>query len=155
MFPLGIAAWFGYDLPLESRLEMIARTDFSTTFLWFDEEEDMVRDGRADEMPVMVKKHGLKLDNVHAGFRHCNCLWSESKAEQALYKTEIERALLFCEKHDIPSAVIHITSGFNPPSQNQNGIEIIRSLVSQAEKLGVRIALENTKRPGISRTHFQ
>jgi sugar phosphate isomerase/epimerase len=147
MFPLGIAAWFGYELPLERRLELITRAGFSTTFLWLDEEEDMVRDGRADEMPVMVKKHGLILDSVHAGFRHCNCLWSKSKEEQALYKAEIERTMLFCGKHGIPSAVIHITLGFNPPSQNQNGIEIIRSIVSQAEKLGVRIALENTKRP--------
>jgi sugar phosphate isomerase/epimerase len=147
MLSLGTASFFGYDMPMEKRLGIIAQAGFNTTFLWFDEEEEMIRDGRADEMPSLVKQYGLKLDNIHAGFRHSNFLWSESKAEQKLYKAEIEKTLRFCGKHHIPILVMHITLGFTPPPQTQEGIEIIRELVSQAKELGVIIALENLKRP--------
>jgi sugar phosphate isomerase/epimerase len=156
MLPLGIAARFGgYNLPMEKRLELIAQAGFNTTFLWLDEAEDMVRDGRADDVPGLVRQHGLKLDNIHASFRHSNLLWSESRADNEIIRRECETALYFCGKHSIPYAVMHVTFGFTPPPQNQTGIDIIHSLVTKAEGLGVTIALENLKRPDYLEPIFQ
>jgi sugar phosphate isomerase/epimerase len=144
---LGISSWFGYDLPLEKRLQMIVKAGFSATCLWFGEEEEMVRDGCADRIPVLVREQGLTLDNVHAAFRYCNLLWSESQKEKALFRQECSTALLFCAKHHIPNVVVHICLGTNPPPQTGGGISVIHDLVSQAEGSGVTIALENTLRP--------
>ena len=147
MIPLGISSWFGYELPLNERLDMIVKVDFSTTCLWLGEEEGMVSNGQADAMPEMVRERGLTLDNVHAPFRHCNFFRSESQSEKLLVRQDYEKSLFFCDKHHIPIMVIHITGGTNPPPLTRAGMQIIRDLVSLAENAGVTIALENTRRP--------
>jgi sugar phosphate isomerase/epimerase len=147
VFPLGISSWFGYELSLEKRLELIVQAGFSATCLWFGEEEPMVREGLADQLPVLVYEHGLILDNVHAAFRHTNSIWSGSQDERELARRECETAMLFCGKHRIPNIVMHVSHGINPPPWNKTGISIIHDLVSRAEDLGVTIALENTMRP--------
>jgi sugar phosphate isomerase/epimerase len=79
--------------------------------------------------------------------KHCNLLWSESSIDRSIIQQEYEAALSFCHRHRISIVVIHITQSFDPPQQSTSGLEIIRSLVSQAEKMGVIIAVENTTRP--------
>jgi sugar phosphate isomerase/epimerase len=41
--------------------------------------------------------------------------------------------------------VMHLSAGNTPPPPNQNGLQLIRDLVRQAENLGVTIALENAE----------
>jgi len=147
MLPLGIFSWFGYRLPLEKRLKLIAEAGFTATCVWMGEEEEVVLDGHIDRMPGMVRDLGLTLDNVHAVSRHCNLLWSESSLDKNIIQEEYEAALSFCHRHRIPILVIHITQSFNPPPMSTSGLHIIRSLVSQAEEMGVTIAIENTTRP--------
>lgn len=147
MLPLGIFAWFGYKMPLETRLKLIADAGFTATCVWLGEEEEVVLDGHINRMPGLVRDQGLMLDNVHAVSKHCNLLWSESSIDRNIIQQEYEAALSFCHRHRIPILVIHITQSFNPPPMSTSGLEIIRSLVSQAEETGVIIAVENTTRP--------
>jgi sugar phosphate isomerase/epimerase len=148
MLALGISSWFGYELPLEQRLDMIVRAGFSATCLWLGEEEPLVCEGRADRMPALVRRCGLTPDNVHAPFRHCNSLWSASESDRKMFQQECENALAFCGNHRIPTLVVHIASGLNPPPPTKAGIQIIRGLVTKAKNLRVTIALENTLHPG-------
>lgn len=147
MFPLGINSWFGYSLPLEKCLEMIKKAGFDATCLWFGHEEKMVRDGRADQMPGLVRGMGLALDNIHAPYEHSNLLWSELPEENELIRQELITSLQFCSKHEIPIIVLHITKGAYPPPITKNGLRIIQDLVNQAEGLGITMALENTRHP--------
>lgn len=151
MLPLGIYAWFGYDLPLEKRLELIAEAGFTATCLWFGHEEAMIREGRADDMPTLVREYGLTLDNIHAPFWHSSYLWSEFKNEQTTIRVELSNSLLFCHRHHIPIMVMHVSAGKTPPPLNQTGLQIIRDLVRQAENQGITIALENAEDYG---NHF-
>jgi hypothetical protein len=50
--PLGMFAWFGYRLPLEQRVKLIAQADFSTTCPGLGEEEELIAGKAADEMPA-------------------------------------------------------------------------------------------------------
>ena len=145
MLPLGIYAWFGYELPLEQRLRLIADTGFSTTSVWFGHEEEMVRDGHADRIPALVRDTGLILENVHAPFWHSNFLWAESASDRATIRQELADTLLFCGKHRIPIMVMHLSAGNSPPPPGQDGLRLLRDLVKQAEDLGVTIALENAE----------
>jgi sugar phosphate isomerase/epimerase len=145
MLPLGIFCWFVYDLPLEKRLKLIAEAGFSSTCLWFDKEEPMVRDGQADEMPGLVRQCGLTLDNIHAPFWKSNYLWSESTSEKSVIHEELSNALSYCGKHKIPNMVMHLSAGKTPPPPNQSGLQLIGDLVKQAEDLGVTIAMENAE----------
>ncbi|MBU1699185.1 MAG: sugar phosphate isomerase/epimerase [Candidatus Eisenbacteria bacterium] len=78
--PLGMFAWFGYRLPLEQRVGLIAQAGFSTTCLWFGEDEELVAGNMADRMPDMARDAGLSVDNLHAPFEGCNALWSDTKS---------------------------------------------------------------------------
>ncbi|HEX9975614.1 MAG TPA: sugar phosphate isomerase/epimerase [Dehalococcoidales bacterium] len=146
MLRLGVFAWFGYPLPLDKRLQTIKQVGFSTTCLWFGNEEQMVRDGHADEMPELVRNQGLQLDNIHAPPENSNLLWSDSKASRSKIQQELIRVLSFCVKHHIPQMVMHVARGENPPPVTHSGLQLIQGLLSQAENSGVIIALENTKR---------
>ncbi len=148
MLPLGIFCWFGFDLPLKKRLELIAAAGFNATCLWFDNEEPMVRNGQADAMPGLVRQCGLLLDNIHAPFWRSNYLWSGIKSEQSAIREALSNSLLFCGKHQIPNMVVHLSAGKTPPPPNQNGLQVINELVRQAEDLGVTIALENAENFG-------
>lgn len=145
MLPLGMFSFFGFDLPMAKRLELIAAAGFTTTCLWFGEEEPMIKAGQVETIPEIVRQHGLTLDNIHASFWRSNYLWSDSKSEQSIIQQELSAALSFCKKHQIPNLVMHLSTGKNPPPTNQTGLRLIRELVKQAESQGVTIAVENTE----------
>ena len=145
MLPLGIYAWFGYELPLKKRLQMIADTGFTTTCIWFGDEEEMVRDGHTDRIPALVRDTGLVLENVHAPFWHSNFLWAESASDRATVHQELADTLSFCGKHRIPVIVMHLSAGKTPPPPNASGLKLIRELVKMAEEENVTISLENSE----------
>jgi sugar phosphate isomerase/epimerase len=142
MISLGIYAWFGYELSLEQRLNMIKQTGFDTTCLWFGAEETLVREGRVDEIPDMVRSIGLELDNIHAPFIDHYLLWSDTQNAIDKVRLELTTALSFCTKHRIPRMVVHFGGKDFPPS-SQKGLQVVRNLVKQAEDSDVTIAAEN------------
>jgi sugar phosphate isomerase/epimerase len=145
MLPLGIYAWFVYELPLKERLQLISRTGFSTTCIWFGHEEAMVKDGQADRIPFLVHNAGLALENVHADFWHSNYLWSESPDECSIIRRELTDTLSFCGTHRIPIMVMHLSAGQTPPPPTPQGLALINDLVRLAEDQSVTIALENSE----------
>lgn len=148
MRPLGIYSWFGYDIPFEKRLDMIAGAGFTVTSVWFGEEENLVRTGRTEDMPAMVGERGLALDNIHAPFWNANYLWSESEGERQIIQQELAEAIMYCSRHRIPTAVMHVCCKEHPPSPNKTGLAALRDLVKLAEDKGVNIALENLEYSG-------
>ncbi|MBI4765317.1 MAG: sugar phosphate isomerase/epimerase [Deltaproteobacteria bacterium] len=145
--PLGMYAWFGYRLPLEQRLKLIAQAGFSTTCLWFGEDEELFAAKTADKMPPLARETGLSVDNIHAPFEECNGLWSDSRMAVAAALDPYFRALEYCRKHDIPILVVHVGKGSSPPPPTQTGLQALEGLVARAEKLGVVLAIENTRSP--------
>ncbi len=145
MFSLGIYAWFGYKLPLEKRLKLIADAGFTNTCVWFGHEEDLVKSGKDNQIPELVRDAGLTLDNIHAPFWHSNYLWVEAQTEKDVIWRELMDALSFCARHHIPVMVMHLSAGKTPPPPNQSGLKLIRDMVCQAEDMGVTIAMENAE----------
>jgi sugar phosphate isomerase/epimerase len=146
MHDIGVFAWFGYHLPLEERLGLIGGAGFDSTCLWLGREEKLVCRGNADRMPSLARDAGLKIDNVHASFEHCNFLWSESKEESEIIKREYKAALSFCSSHSIGKLVVHVARGSIPPPLSDAGLKIFEELVSYAEDCDLILALENTER---------
>jgi sugar phosphate isomerase/epimerase len=146
MLRLGHCLWFEYDVPVSVRLDLIKKAGFTATFLWLGagEEERLAREGKADSLPAMIREKGLFLDNLHAPFAHANYPWSPAKEERQVIRREYEDALRFAARHGIPTVVMHIVKGLEPPPFRDTGLTLIRELVSIAEELGVNIALENT-----------
>jgi sugar phosphate isomerase/epimerase len=148
MRPLGIYSWFGYDIPFEKRLDMIAGAGFTVTSVWFGDEENLVRAGRGKDMPAMVGERGLALDNIHAPFWNANNLWSKSEGERQIIRQELTEAITYCGRHHIPVTVMHVCCKENPPSPNKTGLALLQDMVKLAEDQGVIIALENLEYSG-------
>jgi sugar phosphate isomerase/epimerase len=145
--PIGLFAWFGFPMPLESRLRHIAAAGFDATALWLGEEEPHVRSGNPDSMPAMARDCGLAVDNVHAPFKHCSHLWSDDAALRAAFVSEMSRCIDFCARHRIPIAVMHISHGTSPPPISTAGLDALGALVRRAGDASVILAIENTSRP--------
>ena len=79
---LGTFAWFGYQLPLAKRLNLIKQSGFSHTFLWMGSSESLVESGRAHEMPGMAADAGLAVDHAHAVCENANVFWSDKPSER-------------------------------------------------------------------------
>ncbi len=145
--PLGMFAWFGYRLPLEQRVKLVAQAGFTTTCLWYGEEEELFAGNMADRMPVLARAAGLPVDNIHAPFRACNDLWSDSRDAVAAVIDSYVLALDFCRRHAIRVLVIHVSKGTDPPPPTQSGLDALLKLVRRAEELGLVVAVENTRSP--------
>ncbi len=143
MLPTGIFDFYGFDIPLEKSLGLIAKAGFDATCIWLGDEDPMVRAGQADVIPGLVRQFGLKLDNIHAPFWNSNNIWSTNKDEQSIIRQELTDAISYCGRHQIPNIVIHGSSGKTPYPPNQSGLQLIGGLVKQAEKEGITIAVEN------------
>ena len=145
MQPLGMFAWFGYQLSLAERLRLISQAGFTTTCRWFGNEEELYAAGQGDRMPKLAKEAGLSVDNIHGPFDDCNAFWSDSKEAVSSVVERYRTALAFCPKYDIPNLVVHVTRGLNPLPPTSSGLCAVKGLVSLAEEFGVVLAIENTR----------
>lgn len=147
MHNLAIFSWFGYRLPLDQRLALIAEAGFRTTSLWLAPPEELALQGRADEMPELAHQAGLTVENVHAPYTHCNQFWSDDAELRDAVREEYAEAIRFCARHRIPVLVLHTTRRTDPPGTFELGLPPIKDLIAQAESSGVVLAVENTALP--------
>lgn len=142
----GMFSWFGYVLPLEKRLDLIKKAEFSATSVMYSGDEDYFVTGEEDRIPELVREKGLYFDNIHAPFIDYNNLWSETKEKREEIRQVLEGCIDYCRRHKIPAVVMHVTKGKNPPEPDERGLEVMKGLVKYAEDARVTIALENTRK---------
>lgn len=139
----GIFYWFGFQIP--NRFNLIASAGFNNVFLqWGDQFSDV--EGPKELMPEHVRKAGLYVENIHTDFENTNLLWQDKLGWEDVLKRYLMN-VDDCYEHQIPTMVLHLTSGKNPPEMSLLGIERIKRLVERAEQRNVNIALENVSRP--------
>ena len=145
---LGVFIWFGYRIPVPERVQLIREAGFKTVLHWWDDSfvdaEGLTKEEQAD----LIRKQGLEIENAHLQFSQMNHLWLDTQDGQAVFEGYLSDIDGLAE-HEIPAAVLHLTSGQNPPPISSIGMCRMRALAERAEKHGVRIALENVKN-----THF-
>lgn len=140
-----IFTWFGYVLPMEQRFQMIKNAGFDQVMLWWGNDFQEI-DGDRRKHPDLARKYKLEVENIHTPYNDANDLWDhciKGDQQQKLLLTCIED----CANFNIPTAVIHMTSGDKLPELNQIGYKRISQLVELAEKKDINIALENLRHP--------
>jgi len=141
----GIFTWFGYVLPMEERLALIREACFESVMLWWSGDFSET-DGPYRQVPALARRMGLAVENAHLPYQGVNELWMDSADAddlEARLLGDITDAAACC----VPTLVLHLTSGWEPPPPNERGIARLRRAAEHAERLGVRLALENLKRP--------
>lgn len=140
-----IHSWFGFPISMEDRFTLIKSAGFDGILLWWSDEYAEV-DGDKSLHPELARRQGLFIENIHTPFKDVNYLWLDRAEGDDLEKILIN-CILECSEHEIPTAVVHLSKGDNPPPVNQIGLDRIKRIVEIAERKNVNIALENLRKP--------
>lgn len=136
-----IYQYFGYDLPLKERFDLIKKTGFDAVGLWRDDWFGWT--GHRTYADI-ARAAGLQVVDGHAPFVRdydfVDALWQDSLDGETTYEIYL-RALTEAAEDGIRNLVIHLEEHGTPP--NETGLRRIRRLADAAERHGVIIALEN------------
>lgn len=144
ILPPGIFAWFGIACPFADRMKMIRDVGFTTTALWWEEDNEEGRFFR-HFTPDLARNAGLYVENIHVPFRRSAHLWSPRKEFREHAVNEHLSWLKDCHTHQIPAMVCHVTTGRESETSWKHGYESIRQIIEQAEDFGILLVLENTR----------
>jgi len=142
---LGIYTWFGFSYSFSDIIKLIKEAGFQYVMTWWGDEFENFT-GPKEQHPGIIRKTGLKLENVHFPFEGVNDIWEDTTAGQETF----DRYCSYiddCKTYEIPTAVVHTTSGDYPPPYSQLGLDRFKRLIEKAEKNNVNIALENVRKP--------
>lgn len=134
--------WFGYRMPMEERYKIIRQAGFDgVTFWWSDNFGE--KDYR--NAPQIARYNELFVENIHTPFDGINNLWLDNLDGESITKVMLQ-CVEDCNTYDIPTMVMHLSSGENTPPINLIGLERVKRIAERAENLNVNIALENTRK---------
>ena len=120
-----------------TRLQMIKNAGFEA---FFTEYSDKIAEYRA-----CADQLGIEYLFVHAPFGKAHQMWQEGDSgEEAV--CELITCLRDCAGIGITLTVVHVYKGFEPNAgPNEIGIRNFARVIDEAERLGIRIAFENTE----------
>lgn len=119
-------------------LELIRNAGFECYFLmWTTPEKIAAAKKRGDEL-------GLSCEFIHAPFFDINTMWEEGDAYLRLYN-ELLTCIKAAGENNVPSVILHLTSGWEPPCVSDVGFSRYDALVEYAAERGVKLAFENMR----------
>lgn len=129
--------WFGYELPINERYQLIKKAGFDGVLLWWSEgfNRNDYRNG-----PQIARNAGLFLENIHTPIQNQNKLWLDNLDGDALTDCYLQ-CVADCAEFEIPTMVVHLPNEEHP--YNALGVDRIKRIAEKAEHLGVNVALEN------------
>jgi sugar phosphate isomerase/epimerase len=123
----------------EEFVRLMVENGFSATFTGhFD------TDKKQAALAELLAKNGIFYENLHAPFGHINDIWlDKSEGEDMLRELCdcVDRAVAA----GVPTIVVHLSSGMNPPSITDIGRSRFTRLVEYASQKGVKVAFENQR----------
>jgi len=121
---------------------MIKQAGFGGISLWWGDE----RDADYIKHPEQAREMGFLVENAHVGYKRTNNLWLDN-IDGASMTDYLIQCVKDCAVAEVPAIVVHLTTGKTPPPFNAMGLDRIKRIVEQAERLNANIALENLRKP--------
>ena len=122
----------------EEQARRIKSSGFDATFL------DLELD-RLDEIMKALNKYEIECESYHAPFNRINDMWIAGEDGEVML-SRLCRCIDDCNKYEVPVAVVHLSSGKNPPRMNDIGFERYDRLMEYAGRQGITVAYENIRR---------
>ncbi|MBQ8894308.1 MAG: sugar phosphate isomerase/epimerase [Clostridia bacterium] len=121
------------------QLRLIKEAGFDGYFPCWSRDKDLT--------PIIEEGNrlGLILQSIHAPFKNVKALWEEDEAAAEDALSEQLECLRDCARFGAPIMVVHVFIGFKDHKPTQIGIQRYSVIVKEAEKLGVKVAFENTE----------
>ncbi|MEO3946321.1 sugar phosphate isomerase/epimerase family protein [Gorillibacterium sp. CAU 1737] len=134
--------WFGYELPIKERYQAIKEVGFDGVMLWWSDGFGRDHSGRGDYRngPQMAREAGLFIENIHAPVQNQNDLWLDNLDGEALADCYLQ-GIADCAEFEISTMVVHLPDENHP--HTAIGLDRIKTMADMAERLGVKVALEN------------
>lgn len=105
----------------------------------------MMDESRQLECAAEMACCGLEYETIHAPFSHINDIWLDGEGGEAMLN-ELTSCVDRCAQVGARIAVVHLSSGNNPPSITDIGRARFARLVEHAAKKNVKIAFENQRK---------
>ncbi len=99
-----------------------------------------------ESIAKLCEKNGLEYSFIHAPYKGTNVIWQDNIDGAAFFESLIS-CVNHCKNAQVPTAVVHISSGYNPPPISKIGKNRFKALVEHATNKGVNIAFENLRAP--------
>ena len=125
------------DVSLEARLDALKAAGFDGVFTGWHV-------GGMKKVAEKIRSRGLYFQSVHAPFTDAHKPWEKGKAGDEVIDNLIS-CLRECAEVDVPIVVVHPIIGMDRHNPTDLGIERYGRLVSEAEKLGIKVAFENVE----------
>ena len=133
---LGLSSTF--SMPYEQQIRTLRQIGFEGFFTGWSRGADIACYRRiADE-------EGMLYQSIHAPYRRMNLLWEQTEETPDMIAELIE-CLHACAENGIPLMVAHAYIGFERHDPTPEGAARFEPVVREAERLGIKIALENTE----------
>lgn len=119
-------------------IETVAELGWNGIFSDWTDGKDMKR------VKTQTEANGLYLQSVHAPFTKIAAMWEEGEQGE----TELNRQLTClrnCAEIGAPIVVEHAIIGFDKHTPNSLGVKRFEVLADEAERLGMKLAIENTE----------
>lgn len=98
-----------------------------------------------DKWAQCAKEEGMIYQSLHAPFNKSDDFWHGDVALYKIAHDELVGCLQDCAKYEIPIMVAHSIIGFDNHNPTDIGIERFGKIIDTAQRLGVKIAFENTE----------
>lgn len=136
---IAIYDWFGYELPIKERYQLIKKVGFDGVLLWWSEGfgRNYYRNA-----PQITREAGLLIENIHTPVENQDDLWLDNLDGVALTDCYLQ-CVSDCAEFEIPTMVVHLPGEDKP--YNTLGLDRIKRITEKAEQLGVNVAFENLR----------
>lgn len=133
---LGLSLEFG--ISFEEQLRLLKKIGFEGFFVGWTADRDV------DGLKRLADELGLIFQSIHAPFIKSRFMWEDS-AETIAATEELIECLRTCARNSVPIMVCHPFIGFEEHNPTELGVRNFSVVVDEAERLGVKIAFENTE----------
>lgn len=136
--------WFGYNLSMKERYQLIKETGFEGVLLWWSNGFGRDCYGLNDyrKGPGIAREAGLFVENIHTPVQNQNNLWFDNIDGIELTECYLQ-CVADCAEFEIPTMVVHLPN--EDYQVNELGLNRIKKITEKAELLGVNVALENLR----------
>ena len=130
----------GFGMSAEEQILLFKKAGFEGFAIDYSD-----RNADIEKLVSVGKNENMFIEYLHAPFNKSDDMWADGEIGDIALDELIKNAEK-CAEHEIPVMVVHTFIGFDDPYiPTQTGIERFGALAKKADKLGVKLALENTE----------
>lgn len=137
---ISIYDWFGYEVSIADRYKLIKEAGFDGVLLWWS--DGFGHGANYREGVRHAVNAGLMIENMHTPVQEQDNLSLDNLEGERLLDCYLS-CVKDCAAYEIPTMVVHLPDDEFPI--NETGMQRVRRLAEEAERLGVNIAMENLR----------